>query len=257
MSAAVSTNTGTNAEPRSESESAGPASDRVERLEADLAANRSKLEAAEWALAHLGGEQPVEERIQAMVRKATAEAARIRNDARRHAELLVAEAEQLRSFARHGAKEAASQAKEEITRQAKTLLDDAVRLRNAARQEAAQLVRAAEAERDIIQAQMEEIGRTAEEIYVDAARRREEVDGLIAKAREQADAILRNARTVAEARNKELNESAQRRLKTAQEDADKMLQMASQTVRRRMTELEERERELLRRIKSLEGQLPH
>lgn len=249
MSAAVTANPATGAPDR---QSSDRGDDRVVRLEAELAAARTRLEAAEWALAHIAGDEPLEERLHTLVSRATAEAQRIRAEARRQAELLVAEAEQLRSFARHGANEAAGHARVEVTRQAQALVHDAARLRAAAQQQASQMIRAAEAEKEVIQAQMEEIGRTAEQIYVESAQRREEVDGIIAQAREQADLILRNARSAAEARNKELSESASRRLKSAQEDADKMLQMASQTVRRRMAELEEKERQAILRIKALE-----
>ncbi len=224
----------------------------IARLQAELAAMATRLESAEWALSHLGGEAPLEQRLHILAERAVAEAQRIREEARHQAERVVAEADQLRSFARYGAQQAAGQARDEIARQAEALLEDAARLRTAAQKEAAHIIRSAELQRELIGAQMEEISRMAQDIYADASARRQEVDAMIAQARGQADLILRQARTAAEARGRELLEAAGRRLKSAQEDADKMVELASQNVRRRRAELEEMERQALLRIKALE-----
>ena len=193
----------------------------VAQLKREVADLRSQLESAVWALSHLGGDAPLDRRAQALVSHALAEAERIRSEARNKVEQVVADAERLRELARQGAHEAAQQARGHVSKEAHRLLVDATQLTAAAQKEAEDMRRRAKP-CAIVQQQIEEIGRTAEEIYADATKRRQEVDGMIAQAREQADHILRNARAAAEQRSRELTESAQRRLKTAQEDADRM-----------------------------------
>ena len=59
-----------------------------------------------------------------MVQQAMADAQAMRDDGRRQIEILVAEAEQLRAFARQGAESSAKQAREEVMKKAGEMIGE-------------------------------------------------------------------------------------------------------------------------------------
>lgn len=213
-----------------DSDKASP--DEVARLRQELAVSQDKLEAAEWALAHLGSAtKPLEQRVQEMVEQAVAEAQRVRAEARIYVETLVAEAEQLRNFARQGAESSAKQARQEVVDKAGAILEDAKNLRATAEQQAAQHLRAAQARYQEVKARADDLQRSTEQTLAEALERKAELDRQVAEARERAAAIMRVARTEAEARSRELIELAQKQLHIAQQEAERILRTAERASR--------------------------
>jgi hypothetical protein len=207
-------------------------SDEVARLRQELAVSQDKLEAAEWALAHLGSAtKPLAQRVQKMVEQAVAEAQHVRAEARTHVETLVAEAEQLRNFARQGAESSAKHARQEVVDKAGAMLEDAKNLRATAEKQAAQHLRAAQARYQEVKARADDLQRSAERTLAEATERKAELDRQVAEARERAAAILRVARTEAEARSRELIALAQKQLHIAQQEGERILRAAERASR--------------------------
>lgn len=209
--------------------------DEVLRLTRELAAVRAKLEAAEFALGHLGsGDQPLEARLQALVQKAMADAQALRTVGRKQVETLVAEAEQLRAFARQGAESSAKQAREEVMKRAGEMLENANRLRLAAEETASQVVRAAQAKYEEAQARATDLLRSTELAHAETMRKRSEIEQQVVAARAQAQAFLRSSRLEAEARASELTDLARQQLGEAQRQAETIVRNAEQEARLRL-----------------------
>jgi hypothetical protein len=204
-------------------------SDEVGSLRHELALASEKLEAAEWALAHLGsGDQPLERRLHALVEQAIADAQRIRTEARIQVETLVAEAEQLRDFARQGAEGSARQAREEVILKMAEMVEDAKRLRASAEQQAAEIVRTAQARYAEVKARADDLQRTTEQTLATALEKKAEVDRAIVDARERAGSIMRTAKAEAEVRAREMIELARTQLASAQQEAEGIMRVAEQ-----------------------------
>lgn len=209
--------------------------DEVIRLTRELAAVRAKLESAEFALAHLGsGDKPLEARLQALVQEAMAEAQEMRNEGRKQIENLVAEAEQLRAFARQGAESSAKQAREEVMKKAGEMLENANRLRLAAEETASQVVRAAQAKYEEAQVRATDLLRSTELAHAETMRKRGEIEQQVVAARAQAQAFLRSSRLEAEARARELTDLARQQLTEAQRQAETIVRNAEQEARLRL-----------------------
>ena len=207
--------------------------DEVHRLTRELAEVRTRLESAEFALAHLGpGNQPLEPRLEAMLQRALADAERVRSEGRRHVKILVAEAEQLRAFARQGAESSARQARDEMTNKASEMIEDANRLRLAAEETAALLARAAQAKYQEAQARATDLLRSTELAHAEAIRKRSEIEQQVIAARAQAQAFIRSSRLEAEARARELTDLAQQQLAAAQQQAEVIVRNAEHEARR-------------------------
>lgn len=217
---------------RGEEMPSNPAADEVARLRQELAATRDKLEAAQWALAHLGSTStPLDQRLQAMVDQAVAEAQLIKAEARQHVEALVTEAEHLRAFAKQGAEGSARQARHEVVQKASAMIEDANKLRATAELQAAELLRTAQARYQEVKARAEDLQRTAQHALSEALERRAEVDRQVAEARERAGALMRAAQADAEARSNELIDLARKQLYAAQQEAEQIIQVAEQNSR--------------------------
>jgi chromosome segregation ATPase len=209
--------------------------DEVLRLTRELAAVRAKLESAEFALAHLGsGDKPLEARLQSLVQEAVADAQAVRNEGRKQIETLVAEAEQLRTFARQGAESSAKQAREEVMRKAGEMLENANRLRLAAEETASQVVRAAQAKYEEAQVRATDLLRSTELAHAETMRKRAEIEQQVVAARAQAQAFLRTSRLEAEARARELTDLARQQLAEAQRQAEAIVRAAEQEARIRL-----------------------
>jgi hypothetical protein len=209
--------------------------DEVLRLTRELSAVRARLESAEFALAHLGsGDKPLEARLQAMVQQAVADAQATRDDGRKQIETLVAEAEQLRAFARQGAESSAKQAREEVMRKAGEMLENANRLRLAAEETASQVVRAAQAKYEEAQVRATDLLRSTELAHAETMRKRGEIEQQVVAARAQAQAFLRSSRLEAEARARELTDLARQQLTEAQRQAETIVRNAEQEARMRL-----------------------
>jgi hypothetical protein len=209
--------------------------DEVLRLTRELAAVRAKLESAEFALAHLGsGDKPLEARLQSLVQAAVADAQAARNEGRKQIETLVAEAEQLRAFARQGAESSAKQAREEVMRKAGEMLENANRLRLAAEETASRVVRAAQAKYEEAQVRATDLLRSTELAHAETMRRRGEIEQQVVAARAQAQAFLRSSRLEAEARSRELTDLARQQLADAQRQAETIVSNAEQEARLRL-----------------------
>jgi hypothetical protein len=209
--------------------------DEVVRLTRELAAVRVKLESAEFALAHLGpGDKPLEARLQALVQEAMAEAQAVRNEGRKQIETLVAEAEQLRAFARQGAESSAKQAREEVMKKAGEMLENANRLRLAADETASQVVRAAHAKYEEAKVRATDLLRSTELAHAETMRKRSEIEQQVVAARAQAQAFLRSSRLEAEARARELTDLARQQLTDAQRQAETIVRNAEQEARLRL-----------------------
>ena len=207
----------------------------VLRLTRELAEVRTRLESAEFALAHLGpGNQPLEPRLEEMLQRAMADAERVRSEGRRHVQILVAEAEQLRAFARQGAESSARQAREEMKNKASEMIEDANRLRLAAEETAALLARAAQAKYQEAQARANDLLRSTELAHAEAIRKRSEIEQQVVAARAQAQAFVRSSRLEAEARARELTDFAHQQLAAAQQQAEVIIRNAEHEARRRL-----------------------
>lgn len=209
--------------------------DELLRLAQELASVRAKLESAEFALAHLGsGDEPLEARLQSLVQAAMTDAQEVRNDGRKQIETLVAEAEQLRAFARQGAESSAKQAREEVMKKAGEMLENANRLRLAADETAAHVVRAAQAKYEEAQARATDLLRSTELAHAETMRKRSEIEQQVVAARAQAQAFLRSSRLEAEARARELTDLARQQLTEAQRQAETIIRNAEQEARLRL-----------------------
>lgn len=205
------------------------------RLAQELAAVRAKLESAEFALAHLGsGDVPLEARLQSLVQAAMTDAQEVRNEGRKQIETLVAEAEQLRAFARQGAESSAKQAREEVMKKAGEMLENANRLRLAAEETAAHVVRAAQAKYEEAQVRATDLLRSTELAHAETMRKRSEIEQQVVAARAQAQAFLRSSRLEAEARARELTDLARQQLTEAQRQAETIVRNAEQEARLRL-----------------------
>jgi hypothetical protein len=201
----------------------------------ELAAVRARLETAEFALAHLGpGDKPLEARLQSLVQEAMAHAQAVRNEGRKQIQALVAEAEQLRAFARQGAESSAKQAREEVMRKAGEMLENANRLRLAAEETASQVVRAAQAKYEEAQVRATDLLRSTELAHAETMRKRGEIEQQVVAARAQAQAFLRSSRLEAEARARELTDLARQQLAEAQRQAETIVRNAEQEARMRL-----------------------
>jgi vacuolar-type H+-ATPase subunit H len=204
----------------------------VAGLQRELAVVRDKLEAAEWALAHIGSAtKPLEDRLKRLVSEAVTEAQRIRTEARTQVEALIAEAEQLKDFARQGAEASAEQARQEVVDKAQAMLDNASRLQAAAEEQAAHHLRAAQARYQEVKTRAVDLQRTTEQALNEAIERKNEVDRQVAEARERAASIIRLAQGEAEARSNELIELARKQLHQAQQEAEQIIRRAEQVAR--------------------------
>jgi hypothetical protein len=209
--------------------------DEILRLTGELAEVRARLESAEFALAHLGpGNQPLERRLEELLQKARADADRVRSEGRRHVQILVAEAEQLRAFARQGAESSARQAREEMMNKAGEMIEDANRLRLAAEETAALLARAAQAKYQEAQARANDLLRSTELAHAETIRKRSEIEQQVTAARAQAQAFVRSSRLEAEARARELTDLARQQLAAAQQQAEVIIRNAEHEARRRL-----------------------
>ena len=207
----------------------------VLRLTQELASVRARLESAEFALAHLGsGDKPLEARLQSLVHGAIASAQAIRDEGRKQIESLVAEAEQLRAFARQGAESSAKQAREEVMRKAGEMIENANRLRLAAEETASQVVRAAQAKYEEAQLRATDLLRSTELAHAETMRRRGEIEQQVVAARAQAQAFLRSSRLEAEARARDLTDLARQQLAEAQRQAETIVRNAEQEARLRL-----------------------
>ena len=207
----------------------------VARLTRELAAAQARLESAEFALTHLGPDnQPLEARLEAMVQKAVADAHKVRTEGRRHVQILVAEAEQLRAFARQGAESSARQAREEVKQKASEMIENADQLRLAAEETAAVLARAAQAKYQEAQARANDLLRSTELAHAEAIRKRSEIEQQVIAARAQAEAFIRSSRLEAEARARELTDLAHQQLAAAQQQAELIIRNAEYEARRRL-----------------------
>ena len=209
--------------------------DELARLAQELRAVRAKLESAEFALAHLGsGDEPLEARLQSLVQAAMADAQEVRDEGRKQIETLVAEAEQLRAFARQGAESSAKQAREEVMKKAGEMLENANRLRLAADETASHVVRAAQAKYEEAQARATDLLRSTELAHAETMRKRSEIEQQVVAARAQAQAFLRSSRLEAEARARELTDLARQQLTEAQRQAETIVRNAEQEARHRL-----------------------
>ena len=209
--------------------------DELARLAQELGAVRARLESAEFALAHLGsGAEPLEARLQSLVQAAMADAQEVRNEGRKQIETLVAEAEQLRAFARQGAESSARQAREEVMKKAGEMLENANRLRLAAEETASQVVRAAQAKYEEAQVRATDLLRSTELAHAETMRKRSEIEQQVVAARAQAQAFLRSSRLEAEARARELSDLARQQLTEAQRQAETIIRNAEQEARLRL-----------------------
>jgi hypothetical protein len=209
--------------------------DEVLRLTRELAAVRAKLDSAEFALSHLGSsEQPLEARLQTLVRHAMAEAQALRLEGRRQVETLVAEAEQLRAFARQGAESSAKQARDDVMKRAGEMLENANRLRLAAEETAAHVVRAAEAQYEEAKARANDLLRSTELAHAETMRKRAEIEQQVVAARAQAQAFLRSSQLEAEARARDLTDLARQQLVDAQRQAETIIRNAEQEARMKL-----------------------
>lgn len=207
----------------------------VLRLTQELASVRARLESAEFALAHLNsGDKPLGVRLQTLVDGALAAAQAIRDDGRKQIETLVAEAEQLRAFARQGAESSAKQAREEVMRKAGEMIENANRLRLAAEETASQVVRAAQAKYEEAQVRAADLIRSTELAHAETMRRRGEIEQQVIAARAQAQAFLRSSQLEAEARARDLTDLARQQLAEAQRQAETIVRNAEQEVRIRL-----------------------
>lgn len=207
----------------------------VLRLTQELDSVRARLEAAEFALAHLGpSDQPLGARLQALVDEAVAAAQAIRDDGRKQIETLVTEAEQLRAFARQGAESSAKQAREEVMKKAGEMIENANRLRLAAEETAARVVRAAQAKYEEAQVRATDLLRSTELAHAETMRRRGEIEQQVVAARAQAQAFLRSSRLEAEARARDLTDLARQQLAEAQRQAETIVRNAEQEARLRL-----------------------
>ncbi|HUP14712.1 MAG TPA: hypothetical protein VM848_01450 [Acidimicrobiia bacterium] len=201
----------------------------------ELAAVRARLESAEFALAHLGsGNEPLEARLQSLVQAALADAQEVRNEGRKQIETLVAEAEQLRAFARQGAESSAKQAREEVMKKAGEMLENANRLRLAAEETASHVVRAAQAKYEEAQVRATDLLRSTELAHSETVRKRSEIEQQVVAARAQAQAFLRSSRLEAEARAREMTDLARQQLTDAQLQAETIIRNAEQEARLRL-----------------------
>jgi hypothetical protein len=199
----------------------------LDQLGSEIDSLRARLAEAEWLLAHLGGEHPLEERIAAMLAAAREEARVTKLQARQQAEQLVREAEHLRAMAQTAAAGGTEQARREVARKVNEMVESADLLRRNAEKQAAELIKEAKESVAPAEARAAELAQLIADRQLELIRAESE----LADARRQADSIIRHAKIEADARVEDMTAQAKQRLEAARIEAERILATAQERSR--------------------------
>jgi F0F1-type ATP synthase membrane subunit b/b' len=233
-----------------------PASGNTAPEETD--AQRSRLEAAEWALTKLSEtDGDIDTRVKALLEDAVTEVERRWAEGRERVEALVKDAEELHAIAGRQVDDAEARARDAVAVEARELLENVRRLQSQAEEKAARIIaeageRAAQSDRE-----MDERLAEAEGLYEKVERHIAAREEILAEVRKKADAIIRTAKATAETVKEEARVAARNTTQNAAIEAERLIQVAKEEARQhmdRVTAQEQDARERLEKARSRSAQ---
>jgi F0F1-type ATP synthase membrane subunit b/b' len=215
----------------------------------DIEALRSRLEAAEWALAGLAEiDGNIDARVKVLLENATAEVERRWAEGRERVEALVKDAEELHSIASRQVDVAEARARDAVAVEARELLENVRRLQSQAEEKAVKIVadakeRAAQSDREMDSRLAE-----AEALYEKVERHIAAREEILAEVRKKADAIIRTAKATAGTVKEEASSAARNTTQNAAIEAERLIQVAKEEARQHMERVTAQERDAKERL---------
>jgi F0F1-type ATP synthase membrane subunit b/b' len=218
---------------------------------AEIEAIRSRLEAAEWALAELSEiDGDIDSRVKTLLENAVAEVEKRWAEGRERVEALVKDAEELHAIAGRQVDEAEARARDAVAVEARELLENVRRLQSQAEEKAARIIadaeeRAAQSDRD-----MDERLAEAEGLYEKVERHIAAREEILAEVRKKADAIIRTAKSTAETVKEEARLAARHTTQNAAIEAERLIQVAKEEARQHMERVTAQEQDARERLEN-------
>ena len=223
----------------------------------DIEALRSRLEAAEWALAGLAEiDGNIDARVKVLLENATAEVERRWAEGRERVEALVKDAEELHSIASRQVDAAEARARDAVAVEARELLENVRRLQSQAEEKAVKIVadakeRAAQSDREMDSRLAE-----AEALYEKVERHIAAREEILAEVRKKADAIIRTAKATAGTVKEEASSAARNTTQNAAIEAERLIQVAKEEARQHMERVTTQERDAKERLDNARARSP-
>jgi F0F1-type ATP synthase membrane subunit b/b' len=223
----------------------------------DIEALRSRLEAAEWALAGLAEiDGNIDARVKVLLENATAEVERRWAEGRERVEALVKDAEELHSIASRQVDVAEARARDAVAVEARELLENVRRLQSQAEEKAVKIVadakeRAAQSDREMDSRLAE-----AEALYEKVERHIAAREEILAEVRKKADAIIRTAKATAGTVKEEASSAARNTTQNAVIEAERLIQVAKEEARQHMERVTTQERDAKERLENARARSP-
>jgi F0F1-type ATP synthase membrane subunit b/b' len=218
---------------------------------AEIEAIRSRLEAAEWALAELSEiDGDIDSRVKTLLENAITEVEKRWAEGRERVEALVKDAEELHAIAGRQVDEAEARARDAVAVEARELLENVRRLQSQAEEKAARIIadaeeRAAQSDRD-----MDERLAEAEGLYEKVERHIAAREEILAEVRKKADAIIRTAKATAETVKEEARLEARHTTQNAAIEAERLIQVAKEEARQHMERVTAQEQDARERLEN-------
>lgn len=217
----------------------------------DIEALRSRLEAAEWALASLAEiDGNIDARVKILLENAVAEVERRWAEGRERVEALVKDAEELHAIASRQVDVAEARARDAVAVEAGELLENVRRLQSQAEEKAAKIVADAEERASQSDREMDSRLAEAEALYEKVERHIAAREEILAEVRKKADAIIRNAKATAETVKEEARTVARNTTQNAVIEAERLIQVAKEEARQHMERVTAQERDAKERLEN-------